>query len=467
MNLLRVNAFVFIAILMMCLTQTVNAQTLPTESDSVFIGSGHCQICHTASAGVLQTSDGIDISPPTTWRSSMMANASKDPFWRAQVAAESEDHPTLKAAIEDKCINCHAPSGYTIDHITGDGMFSLTEMEADNISMDGVTCTVCHQIQADNFGLDESFSGNFQINNQRNIYGPYADPDTTLMRSVGNYLAVESSHIEQSELCATCHTLFMAYVDGDGNLTGSFPEQVPYWEWKNSIYPDLGTTCQTCHIPAVDIATKISITPANIQDRQPVFKHDFVGANTIIPEILKNNSAELGVTAESAHFDSTNAKALNMLQENAVELTAVFEVLNDTLNLDVKIQNNAGHKFPTGFPSRRAWLHIYVTGVSDQMIFSSGEWDIYYEIINPDKDYEPHHDLITMPDQVQIYQSVMKDYKDDVTYSLLRAAGYLKDNRIPPKGFVSSHTRYEDMKVTGGAELDEDFNKDLLDMEGN
>ena len=34
------------------------------------------------------TVNGLDVSPVTYWRSTMMGNASKDPFWRAVVAEE-------------------------------------------------------------------------------------------------------------------------------------------------------------------------------------------------------------------------------------------------------------------------------------------------------------------------------------------------------------------------------------------
>ena len=33
----------------------------------------------------------------------------------------------------------------------------------------------------------------------------------------------------------------------------------------------------------------------------------------------------------------------------------------DRLDVDVDVLNLAGHKFPTAYPSRRAWLHVAVT----------------------------------------------------------------------------------------------------------
>ncbi|MGC8781083.1 MAG: hypothetical protein ACP5UQ_09485, partial [Anaerolineae bacterium] len=48
--------------------------------------------------------------------------------------------------------------------------------------------------------------------------------------------------------------------------------------------------------------------------------------------------------------------------------------------------------------------------------------------------FEPHYDLITAADQVQIYEPIMGDHEGKVTYTLLRAARYLKDNRLLPAG---------------------------------
>ena len=49
--------------------------------------------------------------------------------------------------------------------------------------------------------------------------------------------------------------------------------------------------------------------------------------------------------------------------------------------------------------------------------------------------FEPHYDLITSPDQVQVYEAIMGNNLNEVTYTLLRGADYLKDNRLLPQGF--------------------------------
>ena len=80
-------------ILVIFFTNPINSQTeLPTETSTLFSGSGNCILCH-QSNGSAMTWNGIDVSPITYWRSTMMGNASKDPLWRAMVAEEVNNFP--------------------------------------------------------------------------------------------------------------------------------------------------------------------------------------------------------------------------------------------------------------------------------------------------------------------------------------------------------------------------------------
>ena len=114
-----------------------------------------------------------------------------------------------------------------------------------------------------------------------------------------------------------------------------------------------------------------------------------------------------------------------------------------------------GHKFPTGFPSRRTWLHLTVTDASGQVVFESGAVNADGSIVGNDSDadpsaYEPHYLEITSPDQVQIYEAVMGDTEGMVTTVLLKGAGYVKDNRLLPHGFdkAAVDTAVEKLKNT-------------------
>jgi hypothetical protein len=121
----------------------------------------------------------------------------------------------------------------------------------------------------------------------------------------------------------------------------------------------------------------------------------------------------------------------------------------------------AGHKFPTSFPSRRAWLHVTVTDSTGTVVFESGKPNADGSIAGNDADvdpavYEPHHDVIAAPDEVQIYESIMGDNEGQVTYTLLRGAVYLKDNRLLPQGAGKADLP-ADIAVAGAALDDANF----------
>ena len=456
------NFFTIIFILTSYLCVFAQSDPLPFGRTTLFGGSGLCEVCH-ASDGVVLTVNGLDVSPITHWRSTMMANASKDPFCRAVVAEEVHRFPALQQTIETTCTKCHSPMGFTEAMFNGQSNYSLAEMKIDPIANDGVSCSVCHQIKPDNFGTTNSYSGHYRIDPDSIIYGPYQNPELNAMTEMAAFLPVYTTHMSKSELCATCHTLFTPYLDNQGQIAGDFPEQTAYIEWKNSVYPSQNINCQDCHMPTITDSVDIASIPQSHQVyRTPFRKHFFVGGNVYMLNMLKNNIQQLGLTATSQNFDSTIARAEENLKKNTVDMFITSTYTNDSLNVFVKLQNKTGHKLPTGIPFRRMWVHLKVTDSLNNVVFESGKWNNLGEINGLNADYEPHYDLITNQDQVQIYEGVMVDVDQQVTNTLLRASGFIKDNRIPPQGFTTTHLSYDTTAIVGSAFLDENFNKENL-----
>jgi hypothetical protein len=454
--------FTLIFVLSSYLCVLAQSNPLPFGRTVLFGGSGLCEVCH-ASDGVVMTVNGQDVSPITHWRSTMMANASKDPFWRAVVAEEVHRFPSLAQTIETTCTKCHSPMGFTEAMFNGHSNYSLSEMKIDPIANDGVSCSVCHQIKPDNFGTPNSYSGHYQIDPDSIIYGPYQNPELNAMTEMAAFLPVYTNHMSNSELCATCHTLFTPYLDNQGQIAGDFPEQTAYIEWKNSIYPSQDINCQNCHMPTITDSVDIASIPQSHQVyRTPFRKHFFVGGNVYMLNILKNNISELGLSATAENFDSTIARAEDNLRMNTVDMYITSTYGNDSLNVYVKLQNKTGHKLPTGIPFRRMWVHLKVTDSLSNVVFESGNWNNLGEIVGLNNDFEPHYDIITNQDQVQIYEGVMVDVDQQVTNTLLRASGYIKDNRIPPQGFTTIHPSYDTTAIVGSAFSDENFNKENL-----
>ena len=175
--------------------------------------------------------------------------------------------------------------------------------------------------------------------------------------------------------------------------------------------------------------------------------------------MLRNNIDSLHLSASGPNFDTTLVYTEKMLKENAVNLNITPTYSAGLMNVGVTIENLAGHKIPTGIPYRRMWLHFRVKDQSNNTVFESGNWDSQGEIIGLDSLYEQHYSEITNANQIQIYEGVLKDVNGNFTFKLLRTAAYLKDNRLPPKGFNTSHPSYDTIAIVGGAVSDTNFNR--------
>ena len=432
-----------------------------------FVGSGLCVMCHEA----LVDSTGADVSITNDWRSTLMANAAKDPAWRAKVASETARNPALKDVIEKKCATCHTPMAEKQAETLGapvalsaDGFLNPMN-PLHEAAQDGVSCSLCHQIQPDNLGTTKSFSGGYTIDTRteppdRVMFGPYETPFGRPMQMHTGYVPTFGEHTNSAAFCGTCHNLITPYVDAAGQIAGEFPEQMPYTEWENSAFGQ-GVACQSCHMPQAAGSVVISPMPGMLGPREPFFQHQFVGGNRFMVTLLKDHAAELGVTAAAAQLDATAARTTEQLGRGAGLTLKSANREGDTLAIQLQVSPATGHKFPTSFPSRRAWLHVTVADAAGQLVFELGrpEPDGSIEGNAADADpaaYEPHYDVITAADQVQIYEPIMGDTEGKVTYTLLRAAAFLKDNRLLPAGADKASLPPE-IAVQGAAAADANF----------
>lgn len=430
---------------------------------TVFTTSGECIFCHTTGGSALVDSEGYSLSIGDDWSSTMMANSFNDPLFRAKIESEITRNSHLTAVIEDKCLTCHTPMSRTQAVIDGAPNYALSQSVGSELAGDGVSCTLCHQIQDENLGDKKSFSGGYTIRNERKIFGPYKEVFPNPMLNHVDYLPLLGGQVGKPEFCATCHTLFTPFVDEKGNVAGEFPEQTPYLEWLNSVYAlqDNYLTCQDCHMPKIDDPVKITNRPPWYRVKQsPFWRHTFIGGNRFILEIMRENREELSIITPDILLDRTTKRTEDRLRNDSASIFLVNTAIadNSRLKLDVKVENKTGHKFPTGFPSRRAWIHLVVIDGESRTIFESGNFNDQGKIISLNSVYEPHHDVIDSPGQVQIYQAIMGDVSGKRTETLLNSAQYIKDNRIPPRGFVKAGPMGEYTVITGNADSDSNFN---------
>lgn len=440
---------------------------------TAFHSSDRCIACHVG----MKTSTGEEYSIGFDWRASLMANSSRDPYWQGSIRRETMDHPEATQHIQNECSFCHMAGIRLADRDAGRDTQVFSHFpfqkvtgktsQSQRLAQDGVTCSVCHQIEKEGLGTEATFNGNVVVSkavleDERPEYGPY-DPDhghqTMMHSSTAGYLPVYSDHIRDSALCASCHTLYTDPIVAGGAKLPRFPEQMPYQEWQHSDF-EKKQTCQQCHMPEVEDPTPVTVLYGPMRDGAR--RHVFVGANFLITGMLNDHRDELGVEALPEELKAANARTKEFLQTQAARVTIQrVDSMNGRVAIEVLAQNLSGHKLPTAFPSRRAWLHLQVKDENGNVVFESGKLRADGSIVGNVNDedplkFEPHFREITKPDEVEIYEPILADARGQVTTGILNAARYIKDNRLLPAGFDKA-TADGDIKVVGDAAEDPGF----------
>jgi hypothetical protein len=396
-----------------------------------FADSAKCGQCHLASDSALRDASQRDVSPVRLWRSSMMALAARDPYYLAVFGEERTRDPGADAV----CIRCHAPAGTEETPGLGfDALVSATDPGA-TIGREGVTCTLCHQIASTDLGSERSFSGGFVVDYGRAIFGPHANPFVDPMRMFVDYTPTAGDHVATAALCATCHTVILR--PGAGEVV----EQATFLEWRSS---SVAATkpCQACHVPAEDddgvrISTPISKFPATLSPRSPVGRHLFVGGNAYMLRLIASAEPWAQTGLAPAELEEA-AVAAEAHLATAAKLMVTPGRAASRVTLAVTVANQTGHKLPTGYPSRRMWLHVTVRAADGAIVFESGAATAGVLAGDAASALRPHRDRIDRADQVQVWQAVLVDRDGAPTHRALDAVRYGKDDRIEPAGFAPS-----------------------------
>jgi hypothetical protein len=433
---------------------------------AALVSSTRCLACHNN----LKTATGKDVSIGTAWSASVMANSARDPYWQSSVRRETLDHPSAAAAIQTECASCHMPQQHFADKSAGHdtAVFAVLPLDAHHeaeAAADGVGCSGCHLAQPEGLGTASSYNGNLVYapagQAPTSLYGPYpVTPRAAAIHTAGAKLTtLQSDHLRQAGLCGSCHTLYTNTLDASGKPAGRFPEQMVYLEWLHSDYHEK-QTCQQCHMPAVGEPAPVATLGSPPHD--DVRRHSFTGANFFLQEMLNAHHEELAVSATPAALTAAAAETRDYLRAKAAHLSVSnAAVTKGHLTFSVVVQNLSGHKLPTAYPSRRAWLHVTVTDPAGKVVFESGKLNDDGSIAGNLNDadparYSPHYSTITAAEQVQIFEPILGDSQGHVTTALLSATQYLKDNRILPAGF-DKQSASPDIAVRGKAAADAGF----------
>jgi hypothetical protein len=435
--------------------------TQPFEHGAEFAASASCGACH----------GGYDqaVEPYFNWQGSMMANASRDLLFQANMAIANQD----AANSGDLCLRCHLPRGWL-----GGRSVPTDGSRMQPADGDGVSCALCHSMTDPNYlvginptndlavlaGLTfpgtEYGNGMFVVDPSGVRRGPYAD--ATL-----GHASLGSPFHRSAAFCGTCHDVSNPVFqnDGAGNYVanafdarattfsphGIGPVERTYSEWLHSDYakpqgvyapqfagnrPDgRVSTCQHCHMRSASGFVADPVGNPGVAERPDIGVHDLTGGSAWMTGLLTNLFPG---EVNQAAIEAGIARSIQLLTN-----AATLAVADAGGQLKVTVTNECGHKLPTGYPEgRRIWLNVKFYNDADQLLGESGAYDFNTGELTRDaqaKIYEVHPGLetnlanaLTLPPGPSLH-------------FVLNNRIY-EDNRIPPRGFSN-----ETFAVFGGA----------------
>lgn len=380
----------------------------------MFLDADTCSNCH---------GDGYNgdytYLPFDTWAGTMMANATRDPIFHAALAAAEVEVPGSGTF----CLRCHSTTSYVRGHATpGDGS------ALDTTDHQGVGCETCHRATQD------PTNGGYLVGNAQLFYdddhgkrGKYDDAISP------NHAMVTEKGVLLSSFCGQCHEVespTRAMRDAAGNDLGfPFALETTYSEYLASDYGKPGNaleaTCQSCHMPK-----KPGMWPLTSQGnvlRTDPSEHSFVGANHWgITAVMAANPDRASLYPEA--FANAQTRTLEMLAKAVtLTMTGVPGAANpgELFGVIIRVQNETGHKYPTGYvDGRRAWLALVWIDEDGNELPVFGDYDAATgEIQGETQVYYAEHGQWDGAQGVPVH-------------SLVQADMTLVDTRIPPRGFV-------------------------------
>jgi len=360
-----------------------------------------------------------------------------------------------------------------------------------NLARDGVSCAVCHRASSEALGTDASFTGNWVPGPDDAIFGPYQDVATAPMQHALGLTPQFGKQIQSSDLCGSCHNILLPVFDNDGAphritapdgsvVTASY-EQTTHLEWTNSDFArgDSFQSCQDCHMPTTYKGTSLAGTRiANIESsafaptthrlpdaeitltpRDHYSRHSLHGLNLFLNEMFQQFPLLLGIRQIDYMGATTTQPALitaaesmqRMAEQDTAELQVVslaVDAASGAVEAQLKVVNKVGHYLPSGVGFRRLFIEFTAADAQGELLWASGRSNSLGVLLDGLSDtplqtetgidqtnFQPHYQVISRGDQVQIYQELIKDSDGKLTTSFLRRVQPVKDNRLRPRGF--------------------------------
>jgi len=460
---MRLNAASFATVLLLALAVDLCALcaesiklpgTQPMEHKFEFRAVTNCMMCHA------ETPNGKN-DPFFSWQGGMMAQAARDPGFRAALAVANQDQP----GSGEFCIRCHSPRGWL------EGASAVTDGSAlTNDYLNGVSCDVCHHL-VDPFSDDAKKlvqsvppgygNGMMVVNPERVQRGPYGDPNGMKMHAT-----MQSAYHASGELCGTCHNVSNPTLATNVNTQPPYSFghiERTYSEWALSDFakPESLQSCQSCHflpVPGGGMAVRRDSNYGTYH-RDHFVSHNAVGGSTWVQDAVYRIWKGKDLDREALDAGKENARAL-LKTATALRL----EIAQGKAHLT--ITNLTGHKFPTGYPEgRRAWVNVRFYGTSSNLISEVGRYGEVEARLKIDENLPWNKcraeiggaignrilggggfrvPTLLDPDRTRVYeckpalsaeQAAKHRLKPGPSFHFILNDVIAKDNRIPPRGY--------------------------------
>ena len=404
--------------------------TQPEEGGIEFAKVQQCLMCHS------KTANG-EADPFFSWQGGMMAQAARDPVFRAALAVANQDIP----GVGEYCLRCHTPRGWMEGRsLAADGSSLNSE------DMHGVACDVCHRfvdpLSDEAAKLVEhvppGYGNAMMVADTANVVrGPYADTSGAMP-----HRTMKSDYHASSSLCATCHDVSNPILADDVSKQPPHTYGVierTYSEWSLSDFAKEGSegTCQSCHYPAVEGGGQAS--RFNSPHRDHFVMHGPVGGSTWVQEITGKLWQTIDVDRKA--LDAGRERARKLLR-TAASLDVSFPQPGQAI---LRITNLTGHKLPTGYPEgRRMWVNVRCLNAAGKVIDEIGRYGEKQDTLSGK--------AVTVPtlldeQRTRVYenlpgmsseQAAKHGKQPGKSFHFVLNDVIVKDNRIPPRGFTNA-----------------------------
>lgn len=439
----------------------------PFESGPPLEASTDCASCHGNYSSATE--------PYFNWRGSMMAHASRDLLFQANMTIANQDAPDSG----DLCLRCHLSRGWQQGRsIPTDGS-QMTAADGD-----GVSCALCHRMvdpvyesgvsPTNDLGILAAllFSGT-NFGNGMVVIDPTSTRRGPFTNTASPHAFLPSPFHREAALCGTCHDVsnpaFNKDAQGkyvantfDSSATNFSPHSMlpverTYSEWLASEYNSpagvfapqfagnktngMVSTCQDCHMRDVSGRGCDPAQFPSVPTRADLPLHDMTGGSTWLPAMLTNlyptevNAAAIQAGIARATYLLTNAATLAVVDANG--------------QLKVTVTNQCGHKLPTGYPEgRRVWLNVRFYDEEMNLLSESGAYTSTNGVLEHDtevKIYEIHPGIETN-------LALALGLAPGPSFHFVLNNQVFSDNRIPPRGFSNAS-----FALFGGAPVDHSY----------